>query len=652
MIRIKSFTKSVFTMTNFTKLLALLFFVAGSMFSLSAQTTFWEEDFSDGDIPVGWNNEDAGGFDALWEWCGDGASEGPGCPLVWGDGLNMQEAFAAATADNGFVSMDSDEVGNIPGNHVSELTTSAIDCSGQTEVWLKFEAHIGVFTISAEEGAIVRVSTDGGDSWDSFTAFPGLVTGAPNPGFVRWSTNPEYVIIDISAVAAGETDVLVQWQWTGNFEYHWSIDDVALYDEDPTPIFIPAHDMQVNSNFYAVAPNVFWPLNQASQFGFLADIQNNGSQDQTNVNLNINIIDALTSDEVYDEDLAYGTIPVDSLAENQLFPGDGFTPTDMTTYQGTYTLTADSVDLNPDNNTQVFEFTMTDTLWAKESGADNINGPADTNWNAGDGHSWAYGNCFYVVNADNEFFRYAQFVTESPDIVGESVLFSLYTWEDGNADGDADPDERSLLGFTAYTITGDETIDDIITLEIADIAGNPIALEDETYYLAMIEYQTDVEGETMALAFGDSPDFGAMTFRSQELGDPRFGSMLGVAASLETEPYSSLGFGTDVVPVVRISIGDQVSANVEEVLDAANDILVFPNPTADVVNVTMDFVNTMESVWVNLFDANGKLLQTQEFQNVDRQQTSFEVSNLAAGMYMIHIATKEGSRTERFTITK
>jgi hypothetical protein len=639
-------------MTNFTKLFTLLFFVAGFTFSLSAQTIFWDEDFSDGDIPVGWNNEDAGGFDALWEWCGDGASEGPGCPLVWGDGLNEQEPFASETADNGFVSMDSDQVGNIPGNHVSELTTSPIDCSGQGEVWLKFEAHIGVFTIAAETGAIVRVSTDDGANWTPFTAFPGLVTGAPNPGFVRWSNNPEFVIIDISAVAAGETDVLVQWQWTGNFEYHWSIDDVALYDADPTSIFIPAHDMQVNSNFYAVAPNVFWPLSQASQFGFLADIQNNGSQDQTNVNLNINIIDALTSDEVYNEDLAYGTIGVDSLAENQLFPGDGFTPDALTTYQGTYTVTADSVDLNPDNNTQVFEFTMTDTLWSKESGADVINGPAASNWNAGDGHSWAYGNCFYVVDAGGEFFRYAQFVTESPDIVGESVLFSLYEWEDGNEDGDADPDERSLLGFTAYTITGDETIDDIITLEIADIAGNPIALEDETYYLAMIEYQTDVEGETMALAFGDSPDFGAMTFRSQELGDPRFGSMLGVAASLETEPYSSLGFGTDVVPFVRISIGEQVSANVEEVLDPANDVLVFPNPTADVVNVTMDFVNTMENVWINLFDANGKLLQTQEFQNVDRQQTSFEVSNLASGMYMIHIATKEGSRTERFTIAK
>ena len=184
---------------------------------------------------------------------------------------------------------------------------------------MKFESLIGVFTIPAETGAIARVSTNGTD-WTDFTAFPGLVTGAPNPGAERWSFNPQYSIIDISSVAAGESMVYIQWQWQGNWEYMWNLDDVALYDADPTALFVPGNDMQVNSNFYAVAPNVQWPLSMVETFGFLADIQNVGTNDQTNVNLNVTIVNDATSAEVYNMDLSYGTIGSDSLAENELFP--------------------------------------------------------------------------------------------------------------------------------------------------------------------------------------------------------------------------------------------------------------------------------------------------------------------------------------------
>jgi len=41
------------------------------------------------------------------------------------------------------------------------LTTGAIDCSGQATVWLGFETLLGVFSVTAEDNAIVRVSTDG-----------------------------------------------------------------------------------------------------------------------------------------------------------------------------------------------------------------------------------------------------------------------------------------------------------------------------------------------------------------------------------------------------------------------------------------------------------------------------------------------------------
>ena len=202
---------------------------------VQAQTPFWSEDFAGG-IPTGWTNNDPSGNNAIWTWCNDPAAGNAqaGCPSVWDDALNAQVPFAATTAGNGFATVDSDEYGNIPSNHVSELTTDAIDCSTKSEVWITFQTHIGVFTLDAESNALLRVSTDG-MTWTPFTVFPGLSTA------VRWSANPESPIIDISSVAAGSSTVYVQWQWTGNYEYNWNLDDIEIYDQNPTPRSRPGY---------------------------------------------------------------------------------------------------------------------------------------------------------------------------------------------------------------------------------------------------------------------------------------------------------------------------------------------------------------------------------------------------------------------------
>ncbi|WP_395373119.1 DUF4397 domain-containing protein [Marinicella sp. W31] len=202
--------------------------------------TVFSEDFSDGSVPAGWNNQDTGPTtNALWTWCADPADDRTtaGCPRVWDDGLNQQLPFAASTSTNGFVTLDSDFYGSI--DHVSELTTPSIDLSDAVVATVNFESHIGVFTENADPNAVLRVSTDGGTAWTSFVVFPGLLTGNPPvPGSVRWSFNPNISSIDISSIAAGESDVLLQWQWTGNFEYQWSLDDVSVVTaSDPDIIF-------------------------------------------------------------------------------------------------------------------------------------------------------------------------------------------------------------------------------------------------------------------------------------------------------------------------------------------------------------------------------------------------------------------------------
>ncbi len=201
----------------------------------SGQIIYFAEDFADGDLPAGWVNEDPSGNGALWTYCSDpaagqGGGVTGGCPALWDDGLNAQGPFSATTASNGFVTMDSDLVGNIATNHLSQLTTPGINLSSASRVIVSFQSQIGVFTEDAQDNALLRVSIDAGQNWTTYTIYPGLVTGAPAPPIVRWSNNPTYSQIDITAVAAGEGNVILQWQWNGNFEFLWNLDDVVVSD--------------------------------------------------------------------------------------------------------------------------------------------------------------------------------------------------------------------------------------------------------------------------------------------------------------------------------------------------------------------------------------------------------------------------------------
>ncbi|MBK8492773.1 MAG: T9SS type A sorting domain-containing protein [Saprospirales bacterium] len=626
----------------------------GLNFTIQAQNEIYTEDFSNGGLPAGWTTMDESGNGGLWTWCDDPVDAvGAGCVVNWGLYVNQHGDFASTTADNGFLVADSDDLGALASPHIIQVTTAAYDCSALTEVWVKTENLIGVYEYTTTNNAVLRVSTDG-VNWTAFNMFdiaPG--SGGNEPGSIRWTNNPGIALTDISSVAAGESTVYLQWSWTGNYEYYWLLDDLIVYDSDPTIFYVAAHDMRVNSTFAAVAPNFYWPLDMVESFGFLADVENAGFMDQTNVNLNVTIEDEI-GNTVYTENLDYGTIGADSLAENVPFASAGFTPTAMGAYFGTYTVSADSIDLNPDNNTVEFAFAVTDTLFSKDDGVDYSTRPADSNWDVDEAWSWAYGNYYYVpVAPENAFFSYVSFtldVSDNPDLAGENVTVRLYEWTDNNADENADPDERTEIATMIYTLDGNEVGDSYIYLPVTTLLGDPVPLSDDTEYAVMVEFQTDIVGKTVLMGVSELVDYSAMIFRSQLDGNPRYGSLLGINGALETEPFSSLGFGRDLVPTVSLSY--TIINNVKEPLPLNGNLTVFPNPSNKEVTLDMDFNETMQDVTIQLFDLTGKLMETRTMENVKQQQASFNVSTLANGNYIFKVTTEQGTRSERFTVQR
>lgn len=637
------------TITKTFLLVCAAFFAVSSA---NAQSVFWSEDFSGtSGLPTGWATEDASGGAGAWEWCDDPSATNP-CILNWAAYSNQHEmGFFSTTGDNGYVFMDSDALGNV--THTVNLTTAPIDCSAQSEVWLKSESLIGVFGLDADANAILQVSTDN-TNWTDFQIFEGLTTA------VRWSENPEISLIDITSVAAGSSTVYIRWSWTGSYEYYWLLDDLELYDADPSALFILAVDIRVNDNFYAIALNAQTPASQVEQFGFLADIENVGFQDLTGVNLNITIVDDATSAVVHNDDLSYGFIESDSLAENQLFPDPGFTPeaTPGKTYTGTYTVSSDSVDLNPDNNVLSFDFGVSDTLFTKENGATRLIAPADGNWDDGEPRSWAYGNYFHTPNGDGMFARYGSFTVGNADeVAGKLLTLVLYEWDDANLDGMADPDERTSIGINFYEITGLEQTTDIITVPLLEFVTNelgPIPLADGGHYILMLEYSTvDLTGFVMMAS--DDYDYSAQVFRTEELGVPRYGSMLGINGDLTSEPYSSVGFGQDIVPVVRLSIGTEPNMlpnAVGDLLSDDNKLTVSPNPAESFIALNLDLTQTHDEAIIRIMDVSGKVMMDRAYANVQNETFEYNVSNFPAGTYFVHFISEEGSKAVQFVVVK
>lgn len=87
---------------------------------------------------------------------------------------------------------------------------------------------------------------------------------------------------------------------------------------------------------------------------------------------------------------------------------------------------------------------------------------------------------------------------------------------------------------------------------------------------------------------------------------------------------------------IRLANNDSISKHVAEGMQIAmqEGISVFPNPTQDVVNVSINNFKADDKVTVQLFDNTGKILKTQIMQSATVQ---FAVAELQSGIYYINV---------------
>ena len=136
---------------------------------------------------------------------------------------------------------------------------------------------------------------------------------------------------------------------------------------------------------------------------------------------------------------------------------------------------------------------------------------------------------------------------------------------------------------------------------------------------------------------------------------PRFNSsssdvLIDLGVTVYTDRLYMGGFGEDSPhPVIRMHMtgyGSPASAAVT-ILDPKT-FDVFPNPVSDVLNVAIGLDKMAENMNVNMIDINGRIISTQQFSNVQQENSQFNTADLPAGFYFVRIQTEEGVRVKEF----
>ena len=601
--------------------LSIAAFLLLGLTQLSAQNVVWSENFANG-IPAGWGNDDAAPSNVLWTYCPDpNAGNGnPGCaPIFTG-----RVAFAAETAANGFAVLDSDQGGELTANHICRLTTPAINMSALSNVFLAFQTQIGTFTVATEGGAILRVSTDN-VNWTEFTIFPGLDT--------EWSANPEIPIIDISTVAAGQSTVYLQWQWTGNYEYMWEIDDIKIYDANPTP----ANDLELADFFYPVS-SFATPASQIATdtFGFYGYVSNNGTEVQTNVTLKAVVrLDGgavVFSDSIVVPALAAGVKDSLLVLPNQFAPEipEG-------SYRIEYSLYADAADERPSDNADGSPFEVTDFLFTKEPMPEQA-------FRTGSGGDYTIGNLYTMSSLDLESYQatsitFAYFADAAEialaDVAAGINLFRVN--DDVAADwsnfDDADLFSTSLTssGFASFEADASTTNFALQTVDLYNINTGEIGvpLDPGARYFATVSW--DGPNNVCYHAFNND----VSTFFINSL-------------VYSTQWYLGGFQGDDDNAVVRMGISLVTSTDNNPLAD--NTMSIFPNPVVNGnVNLDLNFVQPTDAT-ITIADMSGRVISVRDRKAVTQEKVNFNLPQLATGTYIARIATKEGTLTKKFIV--
>lgn len=229
----------------------------------------WTDDFSN---PSNWSLSNTGTNAAGWEF-----SLNPS--IIPFPSLTP---MASSTASNGFlfVSSEANNTSDFDGTDIITTATNVtpIDLSVNPYVKLKYQHNFRWWNDTRG----VRISADNGNTWVEFEMTNENTYSLPSIS----SENPEKTEIDISSVAGGSSQVLIQFYYDDNdyWGWYWAVDDVSIevlpdYDLELVPIWGSTSSLGARIPYYQI------PESQIAPISFSGVVKNIGALIQNDINV-------------------------------------------------------------------------------------------------------------------------------------------------------------------------------------------------------------------------------------------------------------------------------------------------------------------------------------------------------------------------------
>lgn len=633
--------------------------------------------------------------DTCWGWTEDenilqNASFATGVTINTPTICNGAVVFDSDFHDNGGGGAGAIGTGICPANCEGSLISPTIDLSGQnlSGLFIEFDQQTRQFQSTYQ----LILSKNGGVTWpDTIDLNGSLQVNSPHIAETLRIPAPGY---------ENAQSITMQFRYVGNY-YYWVIDDVRLVDEATA-------DMNLRTDFFAVAPTFRTPVAQAVPMPFLIDIDNLGNIAAEDVEVSVEIFNE-TGEMVFTttNDNYAVQPPNEFLNENSVFP-ETFTPTEVGPYVGTYTISTSSGDNNPDNNSVDFFFEVTDNILAplppEEDFANPLTGiftgarfidPTDDFFVS----NYATGYIFYVTNGNGYSLSNVRFgIHELPVETQANIDVYLYQWiyqdEDNSGNFAVNPEDTELIGVNTQTIlafggavrVGTSQVPDIRKIDIPmgqagpdgfpllDNNNNPVPLElaDNRNYVMVIACRSN-DGLPINL-IGTNPTaniqtrsflHGATNLAYDSLGfDIVVGGFL-EDISADTGPTEMRDFMIDSQLTGQANTGNfgvlydfrilftemtiDLLTDTEEINQIQN-IEVFPNPASDQVFVDLALDKLSSNVNVELINAAGERVMSQNYPNIFKDRLEVNVSAVSNGIYIMNIRTEEGLSSKKIVI--
>lgn len=553
----------------------------------------------------------------------------------------------------------------------------AFSLAGYENTPLVVKLNTTIYEFDSDSTHLV-FSVNGGASWPIAINIKDIAGVNTNDFFTGTVSIPLYQHLQ------GVTDLsncMLGFVFEGD-SYHWIIDDVRIEvapDYDLTISGATSGITYEDGMTTARVVNAYMqPLNQISGDEYMmgARVLNNGSQTITaalnpRINLLIEKYNNGSWTQVYTNTLpittdivGFGRAVEFEYLEDLANP---WIPTEEGVYRATYNVAHDGPDDSStgDESIHYFEISESNGIYSKcqisQDGypyATNASSPS-TGANA-ILTGYEYGSMFYFPNGSQSILDSVSITAFAPrsidaSFTSGSIDIRVYEFNDDNNDGINDDQssssEISLVGIGSVSIANTATGLKTGKSAIADIrtAGRLKLADDKIYLVTMAqENPTGLRNsagayKSFAYAFDEELDYGFQSATTNV-------SNSVLRTTETTNGVSSTtwyrdGFIGNSTPSLMLHLADTVVSVNETV--AINNLSVYPNPATAQLNISVDLEQASDVQYI-MTDMNGRVVRMLNKANVQNEVVTFDINDLATGVYTITVKSDKGISTDKF----